>query len=442
MNDDTNSENSQYQPQQGYFTGSRVTSPLPGLHNQETTAVNSQPANGGKKRKNRGFFPGLLLALMLMFGMLVGGAGAGAVMLLGGHSVAPVTANPPVASSNPGQQVAQIAPNTIANIYKQVSPSVVMVDSIIRSTSGGRFGGGQSGEATGTGIVIDNQGHILTNNHVINGATSVKIELTDGSQYTAKVVGAAPQDDLAVLEADVPAGKLTPATLGDSSTVETGDAVIAVGYPFGLEQSVTSGIVSGLDRQESGESGRALSGLIQTDAAINPGNSGGPLLNADGEVIGINTMIESPVQAFTGIGLAIPINHAKDLIPQLEQGGQVQRPWLGISGSEITASMQQQLNLPVSAGVLVMDVTAGGPAEQAGIQPSTAAQDGSSLDQLGDIIVSIDGHSVGAVSDLSDYLNSKQAGDKVTLGIVRDGQQQDVSVTLQAWPANLGNSQP
>jgi S1-C subfamily serine protease len=381
----------------------------------------------------------MLLAGMLLLNLLFGGAGAGIALLVAGNSATAAAVSTPAPTAATGttvgeQPVAQIDAATISSIYKQVSPSVVMVDSMIGST--GRFR--SAGEATGTGIVVDAQGTILTNYHVVQNATSIKIELADGSTYPATVTGSAPQDDLAVLKADVPAGKLVPATFGDSSAVQVGDAVIAIGYPFGLDQSVTSGIVSGLNRSSGGQSSRTLSGLIQIDAAINPGNSGGPLLNAQGEVIGINTMIESPVEAFTGIGLAIPINHAKSLLPQLEQGSQVQRPWLGISGTEITPALQQQYNLPVSTGILVASVVDGGPAAAAGLQgaPAATGQDATQAATYGDIITTIDGQKVGSVVDLTTYLNGKQPGDKVTLGIVRNGQAQTLEVTLQAWPAS------
>jgi putative serine protease PepD len=171
-------------------------------------------------------------------------------------------------------------------------------------------------------MVIDKQGDILTNYHVIQGATSIKVTLEDGSEYDATVVGTASQNDLAVLKANIPASSLVPVEMGDSSQVKVGDAVITIGYPYALDQSVSAGIVSGLNRGEtSSTSGTSLSGLIQVDAAINPGNSGGPLVNAAGQVIGINTMIESPVDGFTGVGMAIPISQVKSLLPQLEAGG-------------------------------------------------------------------------------------------------------------------------
>jgi S1-C subfamily serine protease len=344
--------------------------------------------------------------------------------------------------------VAQANETTINAIYAKLSPSVVMINSVVQS-SNGRFGT-TTGEATGTGLIVDKQGYILTNYHVIDGASSIKVEFSDGSTYTAQVVGTAQQDDLAVLKVSgVSSDKLVVATLGDSSTVKVGDEVIAIGYPYGLEQSVTSGIVSGLDRDGSGSTtGRTLTGLIQVDAAINPGNSGGPLVNAEGQVIGINTMIESPVDAFTGVGLAIPIDHVKSLLSQLEQGGQVARPWIGISGTEITSGLQQQYNLPVCAGILVMDVTAGGPAAQAGLQASTIGnsqnpfgQGQAQSGQIGDIITAIDGHKVTSVADLTDYLNTRQPGDQVKLTIIRNGAQQDVTVILQAWSASVGSAE-
>jgi S1-C subfamily serine protease len=409
-----------------------------------------------KQPKKRSGFMGLLLVGMLVLGMLLGGAGAGAVLLVAGKapaSTASLTPTVTTASANTGTalQTAQLTENTINNIYKTVSPSVVRITSSVQSGNG-RFS--SSGEAVGTGMILSTSGDILTNYHVINGSTSLSVELADGSTHPATVVGTAPQDDLAVIKVTgVSADKLTPVTLGDSSNLEVGDEVIAIGYPYGLDQSVTSGIISGLDREGSASSsnsttsGRTLTGLIQVDAAINPGNSGGPLLNAAGQVIGINTMIESPVEGFTGVGLAIQINHAKDLLTQLEGGSTVSRPWLGISGTEIDSAIQQEYNLPVSSGVLVIDVTAGSPAEKAGLQGSTIPGSQSPFPgngngnqgntnqttTIGDIITAIDGHPVSSVPDLTSYLNSKQPGDVVSLTIIRNGNQQNVDLTLAAW---------
>jgi S1-C subfamily serine protease len=419
--------------------------------------TSTYPSGGGsgmgapekKPGKRRAGILGLMLSAMLILGMLLGGAGAEAVMLISGSSSAlaagastqVTTAAATITNSSSATLVAQANQATINSIYKTVSPSVVMITAAVTGNS--RSG---TGTATGTGMVIDNQGNILTNYHVIEGASSIKVQLSDGSAYTATVVGTAPQDDLALIKSDAPSTKLNAVQLGDSSAVQVGDEVIAIGYPYALDLSVTSGIVSGLNRDSSGSTGsRTLTGLIQVDAAINPGNSGGPLLNTQGQVIGINTLIESPVDAFTGVGLSIPINQVKSLLSQLEQGGQVQRPWIGISGTDITASLQQQYNLPVSKGILVMDVTAGSPAAAAGLQASTIASSGglsqgTQAGQIGDIIVAIDGQQIGSAADLTNYLNGKQPGNQVTLTIMRNGQQQKVTVTLQAWAANTSTA--
>ncbi len=420
-------------------------------HKTSSSNRDTQPLSTGSPKpvKKRGGLVGLMLVAMLVLGMLLGGAGAEAVMLFAGQS-SPATAttaattSTATTSSTSAELVAQSNEATINSIYQKTSPSVVMINSTVQS-SGGRFGGTTTGEATGTGMVLDKQGDILTNYHVIQGASSVQVQLADGSTYAATVVGTAQQDDLAVIKASIPSDKLTPIALGDSSTVKVGDEVIAIGYPYGLDQSVTSGIVSGLNRDGSGSGaqgnpGRTLTGLIQVDAAINPGNSGGPLLNADGQVIGVNTMIESPVDGFTGVGLSIPINNVKSLLSQLEQGSTVQRPWLGISGAEIDSSLQQQYNLPVGQGILVIDVTSGSPAAAAGLQGSTISGSQNSSGQMGDIITAIDGHRIASMSDLTNYLNTKQPGDKVSLSILRNGQQQTVTVTLGSWPASTGST--
>ncbi len=392
---------------------------------------------------------GLMLTVALVLGMLLGGAGAGAVMLVAAHTpttTPPTATSPSTGTIDPSPQIVTTAQSTngINAIYRKVSPAVVRISVVVQTR--GRFRA--SGEAVGTGMVIDTQGHILTNYHIIEGASSIRVEMADGSEYPASVTATAPQDDLAVIQINAPASKLVPIQLGDSSGVQVGDEVIAIGYPYGLDQSVTEGIVSGLNREGTGSNGgRTLTGLIQTDAAINPGNSGGPLLNAQGQVIGVNTMIESPVDAFTGVGLAIPINHAKEVLSRLVQGSGVQRPWLGITGTDITSSLQSEYNLPVSRGILVISVVANSPAAQAGLQGSTVEDvqnplsgNGGLISQIGDIIVAIDGHEVDSVAALTSYLNSKAPGDKVTLTIIRDGQRQNLTVTLQAWPQDTGGN--
>jgi len=285
--------------------------------------TSSQPAEQAKPKhpkKRRGGLTGILVAGMLMLSVISGGAGAGATMLIARNSssIAATSSTTTTASTSTAQLVAQADEATINGIYQKLSPSIVMITSAV--SSGRRFGG--TSQAVGTGMVIDMQGDILTNYHVIQGATSIKVTLEDGSEYDASLVGTAPQNDLALLKADMPSSSIVPVQMGDSSAVKVGDAVITIGYPYALDQSVSAGIVSGLDRDETSSTNSAsLTGLIQVDAAINPGNSGGPLVNAAGQVVGINTMIESPVDGFTGVGMAIPINQAKSLLSQLEAGG-------------------------------------------------------------------------------------------------------------------------
>src|SRR6476661_4841247 len=336
-------------PASARFSGSasapprRLTTPLPELPPQAYPQYVAPPAytpppqyiapappvSAGRRRR----FSGALLAGMLILGLLAGGIGGGATawMLAGGSSPAPAGA--PVAAPAttapapvPPRSVADTSPSSIGALYNRVRGSVVDVRVV---NGGGRFSSG--GE--GTGVVLDS-GHVLTNNHVIEGATSVRVYLEDGTSVDAKVLGTAPQDDLAVLEASLPAGKITPATLGDSDAVHVGDEVVAVGNPFGLDHTVTAGIVSAVNRSWS-EPNQPVRPMIQTDAPINPGNSGGPLFNMAGEVIGITTAIESPVRGSVGIGFAIPSNRVKALAPQLTAGTKVQRVWLGIQGTEL-----------------------------------------------------------------------------------------------------------
>jgi putative serine protease PepD len=253
--------------------------------------------------------------------MLFGGAGAGALMLVVGimpTSSPPSSASGSASTGPAASLVEQPVTATINSIYEKLSPLIVKITAQVQAGNG-RFS--TSGEAIGTGMIIDTSGDIVTSYHVIESATSLTIQLEDGTDFQASEVGTDPQNDLALIKADIPTGKSVAVTLGDSSTVRVGDEVVAIGYPYGLDQSVSEGIVSGLDRSDSGSiNGSTLRGLIQVDAAINPGNSGGPLVNAAGEVIGIDTLIDSPVNGFTGVGLAIPINQLKDILPQLEAG--------------------------------------------------------------------------------------------------------------------------
>jgi len=370
----------------------------------------------------------LLLSVGLVLGLLVGGVSGGMTALLlrapaattAQNAPAPVASNPVTANPITAQS------STIGQVYKQVAGAIVQVG--VTLNGGGRFGGG---EGEGTGIILDKEGHILTNNHVVNNAKTVRVLLLDGTQLDATVVGTAPQDDLAVIQANIPADKLVIAQLGNSANVQVGDTVIAIGNPFGLDHTVTAGIVSAVNRDWTPTNGRTMNGMIQTDAPINPGNSGGPLLNDQGQVIGINTAIESPVEGSVGIGFAIPIDRAKELLPQLQTGAQLTRPWIGIRGGEITPQIASSLNLPVQKGVLVTEVVDNSPASKAGLKGIDPTTDNSGA--YGDIITEVDGHAIGSVTDLTGYLNGKKVGDKVTLTVIRDGKTISVPVTLEAW---------
>jgi len=288
---------------------------------------------------------------------------------------------------------------------------------------------GSEAVGEGSGFVADSEGRIITNNHVVDGARELRVTLADGTELPARVLGRDALNDVAVVQADIPAGKVMAAPLGDSDAVQPGDPAIAIGAPFGLDRTVTQGIVSAINRTFQTGS-RTMRNLVQTDAAINPGNSGGPLLNAVGEVIGINTAIESPVRGSVGVGFAIPINTAKRLLPTLASGQTVQHAWLGLSGVALTPELARQAGLSVQQGILVAQVLPGGPAASAGIHGSGRSARGV------DVITQIDGHPLKSVDDLVGYLEGRQVGDTVRLSVLRDGQPLDLSATLGARPAS------
>ena len=417
---------------------------------RDPTSASAGPRDGLGRR-----IAPLALAGTLILGTVGGGVAGSAATFYwasrGGGLAAPVAAAsgpsaaaPPVIPvQNPAAitSVASANPTamdgTVAAIYKQVSPAVVTVVVRQQAAAGPRSPFPQnhpSVEGEGSGFIVDAQGRILTNNHVVDGASEVTVRLLDGTELPAKVVGADPASDLAVIQASIPADKLSIATLGDSSAVQPGDPAIAIGSPFGLDHTVTAGIISGVGREFGTAAGRPMRNLIQTDTPINPGNSGGPLLNAKGEVVGITTSIESPVRGSVGVGFAIPVNAAKQLLPKLASGQQVEHPWLGISGVAITPSVASQLGLPVQSGVLVAEVTPGGPAEKAGLRGGRPSASGVPVG--GDIITAVDRQPVRGVQDISGYLEAKSVGDTVTLSVLRDGQKLDLTATLAAWPAS------
>ena len=310
--------------------------------------------------------------------------------------------------------------DSVADLVAQIRPSVVRIN----SSSSGSLGG------VGSGVVLDKQGHILTNNHVISGAGSIDAILWDGTSGDATVVGRDVGNDLAVIKADIPADKLVPAKLGDSDGVRVGELVIAVGNPFSIDGTVTEGIVSGLGRSLDGNGGRPLRQLSQSDAAINPGNSGGGLFNARGEVIGITTAIENPTneRVFIGIGYAVPVNTATRFLADMLAGKNIEHPRLGISLRDLTPSIAQSRGLSIEKGVIVVQVESGSAAARAGMVGGNN----------GDVITAIDGTKVESYERLAEVVDGKKVGDVVKVTVFRGGKDVTLDVTLEAW--RTGNS--
>ncbi len=314
-------------------------------------------------------------------------------------------------------------------IYRTLSPGVVNV----HSTSYARdfFGFVEPQEGSGSGSVIDLDGNILTNYHVIEGATKLAVSFGGQKNYAAQVVGGDPDTDLAVIKLlEKPREPLTIVPLGDSDRLEVGQKVLAIGNPFGLDRTLTTGVISGLQRPIRARNGRAMD-AIQTDASINPGNSGGPLLDSHGRMIGINSQILSPSGASAGVGFAVPVNVAKRIVPQLVRSGEVRRAKLGINSRDVEA-LKNQIELPVSEGVVIWQVAPGGAAANAGLRGLTQTENGDV--EIGDIIVGIDNERVNNADDLFRILDKHQVGDTVQLQIVRNGRKMSVPVRLTEAP--------
>jgi S1-C subfamily serine protease len=385
-------------------------------------------ATKGARRSPGGFRPFGIGIILFGLGVLVGGAGLS--LSQRNYGSRPIV----IQSSSNAAPFSGLNPTTdsglITRIYQSDNPSVVTITAVSSANS---KNGPQ--EDIGTGFFFDNNGNIATNNHVVNGEKTVSV--TIGNQTVkGTVVGTDDMDDLAVIHVTPPPG-IHPLSLGSAKSLQPGSLVVAIGNPFQLTGSVSTGIVSGLNRSMPTQTGRVMSGLIQTDAALNPGNSGGPLLDANGQVVGINTAIESPVQGSVGIGFAIPIDRFVELSANLLRGEKINHPWLGISGLDIDPARQQTYNLPVSTGILVMTTTPNGPAAKAGIHPDSG-KDSGNVSGDGDIITAVDGQPVKDVADLTSSISSKSVGTVIHLTILRQGKQIDVSVTLGPWPETQG----
>ena len=325
--------------------------------------------------------------------------------------------------------------NVVTSLYERTIPAVVeiavVVEPAVNPLIPFQFNAPQR-RGQGSGFFIDGEGHLLTNYHVIEDAVSVNVILHDGTRLPVEIIGTDPRNDVALLKVDTDkAGQIVVLPLADSDQVHPGQMAIALGSPFGLEGSITVGVVSGVERSLAGENMRAIVNVIQTDAAINPGNSGGPLLNSRGEVIGINTAIDSEG---SGIGFAVPSNMVKSRLPALLAGGEIKTPWLGIRGMKVDSELASTLNLPVEQGVYVIEVLKDSPAHKAGLIGDSNGT--TALEPAGDadVIASIDGRGVTMVEDILGYLNGLQPGDEVTVTLYRGGGKMEVKVVLDAWP--------
>jgi putative serine protease PepD len=351
---------------------------------------------------------------------LIGG-GAGAVATDALHSDSQAATG--TASAAPAYAVAATTTKGLTphQVYEQAKDSVAYITADVTQQSAGPFGQTEQGTATGSGFVVRSDGYIVTNDHVVDSASSVKVKIGDGRTLPARVVGTDPSTDLAVLKVDQTG--LKPLTLGDSDAAEVGDPVDAIGNPFGLDRTLTTGVVSALQREISSPNGFSIDNVIQTDAAINPGNSGGPLFNAAGQVIGVNSQIETGGSTSggesgnVGIGFAIPSNTVKAVVDQLIASGKVSHAYLGVSSTDASSS-----------GAKVASVTSGGPAASAGLQP-------------GDVITSLGGEAVSNSSALSSLVDEHKPGDTVALTVTRDGQRKTLDVTLAQRPATTQTQQ-
>jgi S1-C subfamily serine protease len=347
----------------------------------------------------------------------------------------------------------EVAPNSIAPaafqtgrresinaIYRASAPGVVHIETTTRVAQqddpffGNPFGAAQTQRALGSGFVLDKAGHIVTNFHVVRGANAIQVSFSNNERFKAKLVGVDPSTDIAVLKVEVKARALKALPLGNSDGVRVGDQVIAIGNPFGLDRSVTAGIVSAVQRRIEAPNQLSISHVIQTDAALNHGNSGGPLLDAQGEVVGVNAQIETGgvSQGNVGIGFAIPINTVKDVVAQLIKHGTVEHAFLGIEGKTLTPSIARLFHLPVNSGVIVATVRQGSSAAGAGLQAATneVTVEGESWPAGGDVIVKVDGEPVPTVERLVDLIASKQPGDKIDVEVVRGSSHHTLTVKL------------
>lgn len=382
---------------------------------------------------------------------LGGAVGVGAVALLGGlegatTTVVTETAPPPSKLAAPSADAM-----SVNEIYERAAPGVVQITSTANDQttsvdprfldpSGDPLPQTPESSALGSGFVIDKAGHIVTNYHVVRDADEIRVSFSNRDTVEAELVGTDPSTDLAVLRVEADASALTPLPLGDSDEVRVGDPVVAIGNPFGLDRTATAGIVSALQRLITAPNDFTIDHVIQTDAPINRGNSGGPLLSARGEVIGVNTQIETGgiSTGNVGIGFAVPANTVEDVVAQILQTGHVEHAYLGIAGHAVTPDLADTYNLPVDAGVLVEEVRPASGADKAGLEAGDTRVVVAGVTYVlgGDIIVAADGEPIVAIEELRDAISAHKPRDKIKLRIYRDGKKRSVTVTLGKQPAS------
>ncbi len=389
------------------------------------------------KEPRRGILrPFALLATAALVGGAAALGGAAAVGALDAGTTTTV-----VQASDSGSGIVPAAASSalsINEIYKRTGPGVVQITSTIPSSTStsGQFQ--QSSQALGSGFVLDTEGHIATNYHVVENATTIEVRFSNDDTLKATLIGSDPSTDVALLRVDVSPAALTPLVLGDSDRLEVGDSVVAIGNPFGLERTVTAGIVSALQRAVQAPNGYSIDHIIQTDAPINHGNSGGPLLDSRGRVIGINSQIETggSGDGNVGIGFAVPSNTVKSVIAQLLKSGKVEHAYLGVTAAEVTQQLKEAFALPVDAGLAIQSVSAGSGAEGAGLKPGTkqVVVAGQSYRLGGDVIVEADGTPVATIDKLRDVIAAHLPGDTIKLKVFRGDKERIVTVTLGRQP--------
>jgi putative serine protease PepD len=360
----------------------------------------------------------------------IAGGGTGAIVTAGLDSDGGTTVIRQTVSDAEGAAVpASSTGASVSDVYRAASPSVVQIEVTVQGEDG------QTGRALGSGFVYDSSNHVVTNQHVVDSSTSVRVTTPDGSTYDGRVVGTDPSTDLAVIDVDAPAGTLEPLDLGDSSALSVGDQVVAIGSPFGLQTTLTSGVVSALDRSITAPDGFSIGHAIQTDAAINHGNSGGPLLNMSSQVVGVNAQIESDSGGNDGVGFAIPSNTVKSVVSSILENGSVEHAYLGVSLATITPDVASQLGEP--AGAAVAEVKSGTPAAEAGLEAATGEQavDGQPFPTGGDVITEADGQTITSSDDLQAAIGARKPGDTIQLTVTNDGQTRTVTVTLGNRPS-------